>query len=103
MSTKIFYINNKNNCIVFNKKIIYIFNKLIYNIRECKCYNIFFNIYTKQKVMKEFIQKYQKVIVGTGAVSVLLICYYQQIVMDILITNCIIQMDKTYIQYRVNY
>ena len=28
--------------------------------------------------MKEFIQKYQKVIVGTGAVSVLLICYYQQ-------------------------
>ena len=37
-----------------------------------------FNIYTKQKVMKEFIQKYQKAIVGTGAVSVLLICYYQQ-------------------------
>ena len=28
--------------------------------------------------MKEFIQKYQKAIVGTGAVSVLLICYYQQ-------------------------
>jgi hypothetical protein len=28
--------------------------------------------------MKEFIQKYQKVIVGTGAVSVLLICYFQQ-------------------------
>jgi hypothetical protein len=28
--------------------------------------------------MKEFIQKYQKVIVGTGAVSVLLICYLQQ-------------------------
>ena len=28
--------------------------------------------------MKEFIQKYQKAIVGTGAVSVLLICYLQQ-------------------------
>jgi hypothetical protein len=28
--------------------------------------------------MKEFIAKYQKAIVGTGAVSVLLICYYQQ-------------------------
>jgi hypothetical protein len=28
--------------------------------------------------MKEFIQKYQKAIIGTGAVSVLLICYYQQ-------------------------
>lgn len=28
--------------------------------------------------MKEFIQKYQKAIVGTGALSVLLICYYQQ-------------------------
>ena len=28
--------------------------------------------------MKEFIAKYQKVIVGTGAVSVLLICYLQQ-------------------------
>ena len=28
--------------------------------------------------MKEFIQKYQKAIVGTGAVSVLLICYFQQ-------------------------
>ena len=28
--------------------------------------------------MKQFIQKYQKAIVGTGAVSVLLICYYQQ-------------------------
>jgi hypothetical protein len=28
--------------------------------------------------MKEFIQKYQKAIVGTGAISVLLICYYQQ-------------------------
>ena len=37
-----------------------------------------FNIYKKQKVMKEFIQKYQKAIVGTGAVSVLLICYFQQ-------------------------
>lgn len=28
--------------------------------------------------MKEFITKYQKVIVGTGAVAVLLICYAQQ-------------------------
>lgn len=28
--------------------------------------------------MKEFIAKYQKVIVGTGAVAVLLICYAQQ-------------------------
>jgi uncharacterized coiled-coil protein SlyX len=28
--------------------------------------------------MKEFIQKYQKAIVGTDAVSVLLICYFQQ-------------------------
>jgi hypothetical protein len=28
--------------------------------------------------MKEFIQKYQKAIVGTGAVSVLLVCYFQQ-------------------------
>lgn len=28
--------------------------------------------------MKEFIQKYQKTIVGTGAVSVLLICFLQQ-------------------------
>jgi hypothetical protein len=28
--------------------------------------------------MKEFIDKYQKAIIGTGAVSVLLICYYQQ-------------------------
>jgi hypothetical protein len=28
--------------------------------------------------MKEFIQKYQKAIVGTGVVSVLLICYFQQ-------------------------
>lgn len=28
--------------------------------------------------MKQFIQKYQKAIVGTGAVSVLLICYLQQ-------------------------
>ena len=28
--------------------------------------------------MKEFIQKYQKAIVGTGTLSVLLICYYQQ-------------------------
>jgi hypothetical protein len=37
-----------------------------------------FNIYIKQKVMKEFIAKYQKAIVGTGAVSVLLICYFQQ-------------------------
>ena len=26
--------------------------------------------------MKEFIQKYQKAIVGTGAISVLLICYF---------------------------
>jgi len=44
----LFYINNKNNCIVFNKKQYnYIFNKLIYNIKECKYYNIFFNIYTK--------------------------------------------------------
>jgi hypothetical protein len=37
-----------------------------------------FNIYIKEKVMKEFIAKYQKAIVGTGAVSVLLICYLQQ-------------------------
>ena len=28
--------------------------------------------------MKEFITKYQKAIVGTGAVAVLLICYLQQ-------------------------
>jgi hypothetical protein len=28
--------------------------------------------------MKEWITKYQKAIVGTGAVSVLLICYFQQ-------------------------
>jgi hypothetical protein len=28
--------------------------------------------------MKQFIQKYQKAIVGTGAISVLLICYFQQ-------------------------
>ena len=28
--------------------------------------------------MKEFIEKYQKAIVGTGAVAVLLICYLQQ-------------------------
>jgi hypothetical protein len=28
--------------------------------------------------MKEFIQKYQKAIVGTGAVAVLVICYFQQ-------------------------
>ena len=28
--------------------------------------------------MKEFIQKYQKAIVGTGAISVLLVCYFQQ-------------------------
>lgn len=28
--------------------------------------------------MKEFIAKYQKAIVATGAVSVLLICYFQQ-------------------------
>lgn len=28
--------------------------------------------------MKEFIVKYQKAIVGTGAVAVLLICYFQQ-------------------------
>lgn len=28
--------------------------------------------------MKEFITKYQKVIVGTGAIAVLLICYFQQ-------------------------
>jgi hypothetical protein len=32
----------------------------------------------KTNNMKEFIQKYQKAIVGTGALSVLLICYYQQ-------------------------
>ena len=28
--------------------------------------------------MKEFISKYQKVIVGTGAVAVLILCYLQQ-------------------------
>jgi len=28
--------------------------------------------------MKEWISKYQKAIIGTGAVSVLLICYFQQ-------------------------
>jgi len=28
--------------------------------------------------MKEFIEKYQKAIVGTGAVAVLTICYFQQ-------------------------
>lgn len=28
--------------------------------------------------MKEWITKYQKAIVGTGAISVLLICYFQQ-------------------------
>ena len=28
--------------------------------------------------MKQFIEKYQKAIVGTGAVAVLLICYFQQ-------------------------
>ena len=28
--------------------------------------------------MKEFIQKYQKAIVGTGSVAVLVICYFQQ-------------------------
>lgn len=28
--------------------------------------------------MKEFIQKYQKAIVSTGAISVLVICFYQQ-------------------------
>jgi hypothetical protein len=28
--------------------------------------------------MKEFIAKYQKVIVGTGAVAVLVLCYFQQ-------------------------
>jgi len=28
--------------------------------------------------MKEWIAKYQKAIVGTGVVSVLLICYFQQ-------------------------
>lgn len=28
--------------------------------------------------MKEFIKKYQKAIIGTGAVSVLIICYLQQ-------------------------
>jgi len=28
--------------------------------------------------MKEFITKYQKAIVGTGAVAVLIVCYFQQ-------------------------
>jgi multidrug resistance efflux pump len=28
--------------------------------------------------MKEFIAKYQKVIVGTGAIAVLVVCYFQQ-------------------------
>jgi len=28
--------------------------------------------------MKEFISKYQKAIVGTGAVAVLVLCYFQQ-------------------------
>ena len=28
--------------------------------------------------MKEFITKYQKAIVGTGAVAVLVVCYFQQ-------------------------
>jgi dihydroxyacetone kinase-like predicted kinase len=28
--------------------------------------------------MKEFIQKYQKAIIGTGAVAVLVLCYFQQ-------------------------
>jgi hypothetical protein len=28
--------------------------------------------------MKEFITKYQKVIVGTGAIAVLVVCYFQQ-------------------------
>jgi hypothetical protein len=28
--------------------------------------------------MKEFIQKYQKAVVGTGAITVLLVCYVQQ-------------------------
>ena len=28
--------------------------------------------------MKEFISKYQKAIVGTGALTVLVICYFQQ-------------------------
>ena len=28
--------------------------------------------------MKEFIQKYQKAIIGTGAVAVLVVCYLQQ-------------------------
>jgi hypothetical protein len=35
---------------------------------------------TKQKTnsMKEWISKYQKAIVGTGAVAVLVLCYFQQ-------------------------
>jgi len=28
--------------------------------------------------MKEFIQKYQKAITGTGAIAVLVVCYFQQ-------------------------
>ena len=28
--------------------------------------------------MKQFIEKYQKIIVGTGAVAVLVVCYFQQ-------------------------
>ena len=28
--------------------------------------------------MKEFISKYQKAIVGTGAIAVLVVCYFQQ-------------------------
>ena len=28
--------------------------------------------------MKEFITKYQKAIVGTGAIAVLVVCYFQQ-------------------------
>jgi hypothetical protein len=28
--------------------------------------------------MKEFIEKYQKAIIGTGAVAVLVVCYFQQ-------------------------
>jgi hypothetical protein len=32
----------------------------------------------KTNNMKEFIAKYQKAIVGTGAVAVLVICYFQQ-------------------------
>jgi hypothetical protein len=28
--------------------------------------------------MKEFIQKYQKAIIGTGAIAILVVCYFQQ-------------------------